>query len=471
MKILFIQETGYYESIGVMYISSFLKRHGHTVDLYIASEEKQLFDKIRSFNPDLIAFTCTTDMSPWVISMARLCKAYSKAQIIVGGPHPTCFPEFIEEANIDMVCQGEGEYPMVTLGKRFDEGKPYLNIPGIWVKKHHRIYKNPPGNLLQDFANFPLPDRDLYYKYGFMKDMPTKRFISGRGCPYQCAFCHNQLLKNIFVHKGAFVRKMPVKTMIAELKDVKRKYVMKEVHFSDDTFVLHRSWVVEFCKAYKRKINLPFSCNVRADLLDRELVKILHESGCQAVSFGLESGNEKVRNMILHKNISNKIMMRAGRLLKTYSIRFLTTNMVGVPGETEEDVWDTLRFNRTLKPTFTRCFIFDPFPGLPLTNRAIEMGLLPKNYSVKTFHAMSHAPIISTVNHTLLKNMSLLFYLLVKIPIPIGVLKYLLRIPFGKAAYIVGRSFQAYVEARYVQVPFFVGVRYFLHTFKAFKSN
>lgn len=471
MNILFIQETGYYESIGVMYISSFLKTHGHTVDLLIASEEKQLFMKIKKFHPDLIAFTCTTDMSAWVISMAALCKKHGKTLIIAGGPHPTCFPEFIQAPHIDMICQGEGEYAMLALADAFDAKKSYLHIPGIWVKKQHCLYKNPPGYLIQDFSNFPLPDRALYYKYGFIRDMPTKRFLSGRGCPYQCAFCHNQLLKSIFVHKGAYVRKMPIVNMIAELKDVKRKFALQEVHFSDDTFVLQKSWVIDFCRAYKKEIHVPFSCNVRADLLDRELVQVLHASGCQAVSFGLESGNEDVRNMILHKNITNKTVIKAAKLLKSHHIHFLTTNMVGVPEETEENVWDTLRFNRMIKPTFTRCFIFDPFPGLPLTNRAIALGLLPKEYSVKTFHALSHTPILSTVNQTLLQNMSLLFYFLVKIPIPIFVLKRVLRIPFGKSAYILGRAFQAYVEARFFQIPLIPGIRYSLHTLKAFTSN
>lgn len=471
MHILFIQETGYNESIGVMYISAFLKRHGHKVDLLIASEEKQLFVTIKKLHPDLIAFTCTTDMSAWVLAMAKACKRFSHAPIVVGGPHPTCFPEFIQESGIDFLCQGEGEQAMVALADALAVKKSYLHIPGIWVKKNNRIYKNPPGNLIQDFHSFPLPDRSLYYKYGFMKDMPTKRFITGRGCPYQCAFCHNQLLKHIFAHKGIYVRKMPVHMIIAELKDVKEKYRLHEVHFSDDTFVLHRSWVMDFCLAYKKEIALPFSCNVRADLLDQTLVKALRTAGCQAVSFGLESGNENVRNMILHKNISNKTMIRAAKLLKKNGIRFLTTNMVGVPGETEEDVWDTLRFNRILQPTFTRCFIFDPFPGLPLTNRAIALGLLPKNYSVKTFHALSHTPIISTVQHNVLQNMNLFFYLLVKIPIPIFMLKPLLRIPLGKFAYIVGRGFQAYVEARFFQVPLVSGIRYSLHTLKAFTSN
>lgn len=471
MNVVFIQETGYYESLGVMYISAFLKRAGHTTTLLIACEEKDLIGRIRKLSPDLLAFSCTSDMHNWVIRTASLCKKHFRVPIIAGGAHPTCFPEFVENEPIDMVCQGEGEYLMLELVEHLKKGTIPTNMPGLWTKVGDKIYRNPVRPLIQEFSEFPLPDRDLYYTYGYIRDLPMKRFITGRGCPFNCAFCHNQLLKNIFRDGGTYVRKMPVEKIIGEILEVRKRYPLKNVHFSDDTFVLHRTWVMQFCEAYKRDVGLPFSCNIRVDLLDEKLTAMLADAGCRAVSVGLESGSEQVRNQILRKQITNDTVMKGVLLLKEHGIAFLTTNMIGVPGESEGDIWDTLTFNRKIRPTFTRCFIFDAFPGLPLTEHAIRAGHLPQNYSLEYFSAMSHEPIVGNINRDMVKNLSLLFFLLVRIPIPVPVLKVSLKLGSGKLVYLVGRIIQAYVEAKFFRLPLLPGIRYAYHIAKSFSSN
>ena len=471
MRILFLQENGYYESIGVMYISAFLKRSGHTVELFIAAEERHLFNRIKEFAPDLIAVSATTDMHSWVITMAKACKKMLNVPMMIGGPHPTCFPEIIKSRNIDMICQGEGEYALVEYANRFDSGGDLTSVPGIWVKRHRKVIPNPPGNLIQDFSDFPLPDRQLYYKYPFIKDMPMKRFITGRGCPFYCAFCHNQLLKGVFAGKGAYVRKMPVQKIIQEIREVRKQYPVKSIHFSDDTFVLNRQWVIDFCKIYKRKVGIPFSCNVRADLVNEPLVRVLRTAGCHAVSFGVESGNEAIRNRVLHKNISDNTILRAVDILRKYNIRFLTTNMVGVPGETIESVYDTIRFNRRIQADFTRCFIFDAFPGLPLSHEAVRMGLLPRSYSLRQFTALSHRPIIRSVRHDSLRNICSLFPVLVMRYIPERIAYALVNLPHTRVTYILGRLQQAYVEMRFFRIQLVPGLRYAFHTLRSFHSN
>ncbi len=471
MKVLFLQENAYNESIGVACLSSCLKKNGHVVDLIAQSEEKNFFDKINTFSPDIIAFSCTTDMHNWVLETVKKCKKILPAKIILGGPHPTCFPEIIENKGVDMICQGEGEVVFVELLNRISNKDSYINIPGIWVKKGKKIYKNGATKLIQDFSSFPLPDRELYYKYKFIRDLPVKRFITGRGCPFNCAFCHNQLLMKTFKDSGPFVRKYSFDRIISEILNIKENYPLTAIHFSDDTFTLNKVWFKQFCKEYKKKINLPFTCNLRADMIDEDNVKILKNSGCRAVSFGLESGNEKIRNQILDKNIDDVVYIRVSKLLKKYKIKFLTNNIVGVPGETENDIWDTLRLNRLLKPNFTRAFIFDAFPNLPLTNYAIKLGFLKKDYSIKDFNSMSHEPIIDNVNKNLMKNFSQLFYILVKFKVPIFILKFIIKIPSNKIFYLFSRLSQAYVESQFFKAPFIPGIRYFIHISKSFKSN
>jgi len=252
---------------------------------------------------------------------------------------------------------------------------------------------------------------------------------------------------------------------------VKAKYPLTSVHFSDDTFVLNKKWLFEFLKKYKEKIDIPFSCNVRADLIDKKIVLELKRAGCRAVSFGVESGNEIIRNQILGKTTDDKVILKTVKLLQKAKIQFLTTNMFGIPGEEEEDIWKTLEFNRRIKPNFTRAFIFDAYPGLPLSQTAIEKGHLRKDHSLANFKALSHEPIIKNVNKNLIKNTTSLFYLLVKIPIPICLMRICLKIPYNKFVYVIDRMSQAFVEARFFDISLIPGLKYFLHVFTVFESN
>lgn len=298
-----------------------------------------------------------------------------------------------------------------------------------------------------------------------------KRFITGRGCPYNCAFCHNQILKKTLKGKGKYVRKIPVEMVIKEILTVRANYPLTSVHISDDTFILDRKWLFEFLKTYKEKVNLPFSCNIRADLIDKKVALSLKKANCRAVSFGVESGNETIRNKILNKRLDNKTILRAVELLRKNKMKFLTTNMLGVPGEEEKDILETLEFNRKINPDYTRAFVFDAFPGLPLTQIAIKRGHLKKNYSLADFKALSHEPIIKNVNRNLIKNTTSLFYLLVKIPIPISLVRIMLKMPYNKVIYVIDRASQAFVEAKFFNISLMPGLRYFRHVFTVFKSN
>jgi len=299
--------------------------------------------------------------------------------------------------------------------------------------------------------------------------MPMKRFITGRGCPYNCTFCHNQILKEVLKGRGRYVRKMPVGKVIEEILAVKTKYPLTSVHFSDDTFILDRKWLFEFLKRYKEKVNIPFSCNVRADLIDKKVVVALKRAGCRAVSFGVESGNEIIRNQILGKSLDDETILKAAKLLRKAKIKFLTTNMSGIPGEEEKDILATLELNRKIRPNFTRAFIFDAFPKLPLTQIAIERGDLRKDYSLVHYRLLSHEPIIKTVDPNLIRNMVYLFPLLIKLPLPLFLIRFICKTINSRWSYPFGRILQGWQEAGFFNVRFIPGMRYFFHIYRAFR--
>lgn len=361
-KIIFLHNL-VYEHIGSMYLVAILKKNGHICNTFIQGQDGDMVKKAIKENPDLIAFSCTTGSHKWACKIAKQIKVNSDIKVIMGGPHPTFFPEVINEPGIDIICRGEGEYAFLELANALREGKNITKIKNIWVKKDGKIYKNELRPLNQNLDNLPFPDRSLYYgKYSFLKTNPRKTFITTRGCPFGCSFCHNPSLKKLYHRKGKYVRRRSPEKVIKEILEVKATYPMKIVHFSDDHFVLDHKWVKKFLNLYREKVNLPFGCSVRPGSVDDEIVKKLSLAGCERTHFSIETGNERIRNQVLKKGITDEQIIYTARLMKKYKIKFKGYNMIGIPGETLEDAFSTIRFNRMIGTDYPVCTILQPYP-------------------------------------------------------------------------------------------------------------
>ena len=390
MKVLFIQENALSESLGLCSLSACLKQSGHECDLLLASHTKDLYRAIAEYCPDLIGFTVFTGMHKYLFALIRKLKRDFKVPVVIGGPHPTFYPgECFEECpGIDMICRGEGEEVLLQLVKALQDGTDYTSIAGLWVKKNGKIIDNSIAPLNSEVDRLPLPDRSLYFKYDFIRDFPLKRFISGYGCPYRCSYCNQPFFENEYkkeynVGKNAFMRNKSVDTVIEEILQVKRTAAMTRVHFSDDLFAVKRSWLREFAEKYPRKVGIPFSCNMRFDLIDEEMADLLKEGNCFAVASGIESGNDFLRNKVVGKKLSREQIIRGANLLHERGIKVMTSNIVALPGETFENALETLRLNQKIKAQYVRMNTLIPFPRTEITNYAIEHGYLPKDFNLK----------------------------------------------------------------------------------------
>ncbi|MDD5423184.1 MAG: radical SAM protein, partial [Candidatus Omnitrophica bacterium] len=337
-KIAFLQHI-WYETIGPMYLSASVKARGHECDMFIGRDDIILKEAL-AYDPDIVCFSAMTAQFGWALNMAKKVKALSPDIIVAfGGAHATFFPEIIEEAAIDIVCVGEGEGALAELADSVDKRLDSTKIANLWVKKGKTIHKNSPRDLVADLDSLPSPDRALYYKYGFMANSPEKYFMSGRGCPYNCSFCFNHIYMDLYRGKGPFVRHRKVDNVINEIRQVKERYKLELVYFLDDTWVLNKRWLHEFLPVYRREIGLPFIAYVRADIVDEALVAGLKEAGCRAVDMGVETGDECRRNIILKKKVTDAELKNASRLLRKHKLKFRTTNMLALPGETLEDAF------------------------------------------------------------------------------------------------------------------------------------
>ncbi|MFA5260415.1 MAG: radical SAM protein [Candidatus Omnitrophota bacterium] len=464
MKILFIQQNGLQESLGIANISALLKANGHQTALRLLSHTPDLGQAITQESPGLIAFSALTGVHTSLLETCERIKKAFQIPIIMGGPHATFCPEVIEHPALDMICRGEGELALAELANALDAGKETRHIQNLYVKDSagviHKNALRPPVAL----DDLPLPDRELYYTYHFLRNMPMKRFITGMGCPYRCTFCHEPLIFQMY--RGQYLRRKSVDRVIAEISYIKDRYPLKLVHFSDDLFLTRNqtAWLEEFAEKYPRRVGVPFCCNLRYDSLTQDTAALLKKALCYGAAVGLESGNERIREIVIQKKVKNEHMIEGAQFLRQYRIKTLTTNLIGLPGETLDEAFDTVRLNHQLKANYTRANTFLLFDGLPLVDYARDHGYLDEDYDVQKHKASALDLVFKSPYHKEFRNLAYLFWILVHLPQRwIPMYKKIVQWPDNVLFRLLGAC-NILQEICFYNVPLFPGLRYFYHT-------
>lgn len=375
----------YYSGIGIL--SAVLRQAGHDCALLhvtqpITREEFQerLAALLPAEEPRLIGFSVTSNMVPFLQTWSGWVKErWPRAWVIAGGVHPTLVPEeTLAIPGVDLVCVGEGEGAIVDLAEALAAGRSPAGIANLWWKQPNgRIERNPLRPLV-DLDRLPFPDRELYdYAHLHHERRGEATMMVSRGCPYRCTYCCNEALREVYRGLGKAVRFRSVPLVIAELRHVLETYpFIERFIFDDDILPLRKDWFRAFSQAYAREIGRPFACNLRPNLAEEEVIDLLEEAGCDEVRFGIESGNEEVRTSLLGRRISQEEIVRAFELCHQAGIKIFAFNMVGLPGETVEQMLDTVKLNARVRADITRVTIFYPYQRTRLYEVSREMGLL-----------------------------------------------------------------------------------------------
>jgi radical SAM superfamily enzyme YgiQ (UPF0313 family) len=382
-KLLFLQNIDY-EFLGPMYISAYAKAGGHDVRMCLGDKADDFAGVIRKFRPHLLGFSTMTGSHLWARDMALTLKKIHGLPTIFGGAHATFFPEFIREDGADMLVRGEGEEAVREILNCIDTGLDFSHVPNLVIKlKTGSICSNPVRELRRDLDDYTFPDRHLYDALEGSMDRGVRSVITSRGCPFHCTFCFEDSMRALYKGKGKYVRIRSVANVINELRILRSTAGVRTVYFADDVFGLNRRWLYEFLDRYASEIGLPFICLARADLIavDPEYAQRLANGGCKAVFFGIESGNEDIRNRIIKKRLSNEQIRLAAERLHNAKIKFRTYNIVGLPDETLEDTFATVRLNIEIRTDYPWCSVFMPFPGTALTDYAFERGYLDRTFA------------------------------------------------------------------------------------------
>ncbi|HOX38738.1 MAG TPA: radical SAM protein [Candidatus Brocadiia bacterium] len=434
MKILFIKRNiAFWEPLGIMYLSGALRKGGHETG-FLFSTRKDFLDRVREFRPDVLAYSVTTGSHAYYLSLNREIKRQLpelRMISVMGGPHPTYFPEIVEEDGMDAVCMGEGEEAFVEFCDRLRDGRDPAATLNFWVKTAKGVVRNELRPLNHELDALPFPDRETVYAGApHLAQDSHKSFFPNRGCPYSCTYCFNHALKKMYSGRGPWLRTHSVDYMIRQIREVKERYPLELCAFSSDIFTLDPEWVQEFRDKFPREIGLPFWVNIRANHVDDRIARLLAEAGCRAAYIGVESGVERIRNGILKRSMKRETILTACRALRENGIRIATQAIIGLPGETFDDALETCRMSSECRADFGWSSLFQPYPRTELWKYARDNGFFEDGADIpQTFYAVSKLKFRDRREKLMIENLHKLFALGVEYPGLLRVMPLLCSLP------------------------------------------
>jgi anaerobic magnesium-protoporphyrin IX monomethyl ester cyclase len=367
---------------------------------------------------------------------------------------------------VDAVCLGEGEKAILGLVQSMAAGRPLSGIQGWWFKHGDLIERNPIPVPESNLNLLPFPDRDLLFeKDAFTRQSGIKHFITSRGCPYDCTYCFNHALAEVYGGKGRRFRQMSVERVIEEVKWVKHHYPMQFVVFLDDLFIVHLEWLRQLAARFRSEVGLPFFCNVRANLVTEEKVALLQEAGCVSVGMGLETGNSIVRNQMLKRNLSDEQIVAASGIIRRAGINLLTTNMLGLPGCTLADDLQTLALNHACKPAYANAFLYQPYPRTELGEYARQQGYVEGSLDDIDPSAWERSVLCfsSAVEKRQIENLNKLFALAVEWPRLTSLIRWVAKLPPNPLFRLAYKLWKGYAIKSRIH-PYRPSMRVFMQT-------
>ncbi len=391
-------------TMSLTYLKGFIKektRHeAKIIDLVFHKKDwkRHLIEEIRKEKPDLIGLSVLSFNYLESLKIARFIKNNFDIKIIFGGVHVILSPENVIQNNeVGIVCTGEGEGVLEEL---LDNDLNCTGVRGIWYKAGGRIIKNKNRRLIENLDKLAFPDfNDFDLEKYFAINQNHLPITASRGCPYACSYCSNHALKKKL--EGKYVRFRSVDNIIQEIELRIKQYHkegFKYLYFFDDTFILDRDFVLEFCKKFKRRgLNklIKWNVNVRADLVTDEIIKSMKDAGCYEARMGVEAGSDYIRNKVYNKNITKEQIFNAFGTIKKYGLQLRLYFIVGAPYETMGMMEESLEM---AKQSLADDAFFTPLYPLPGTE--IKKTCEKENIIEKSNERKQHDAIINPVART-----------------------------------------------------------------------
>jgi len=384
MRVLFVYpnlnaEEGF--NHGIAALSGCLKARGHVTGLININEalykipaEDEIAERIKAWKPDFVAFSVMSQQYKYALQLARRVKQVIPAvPIAVGGVHTImCSEEVKQDRFWDFIGVGECDESLPELIDKLQAGDSnYRNVPNFAIKqadgRYHQNRLGPYPELTslppKDYEVFDLPHM-LGRKNGWQS------VLTSRGCPYRCTYCFNHEVAARYLEEGgysrkSYLRRYPLKRILGELKELKKRHPYIETFiFDDDLFTLDKNYCIDFAKAYAdADFNVPYVLNAHVQAFTEPVAQALSESPCMIVKFGVESGSHELRKKVLDRHMSNPQIIDAFELCHTHGLHTSAFLMFGLPYETRAMMEETIDLMARIRPGRMRWAIFFPFPG------------------------------------------------------------------------------------------------------------
>jgi radical SAM superfamily enzyme YgiQ (UPF0313 family) len=360
--------------MGLLYLAASLRKAGHHVRI-IDGEVDQLDNNtvakaVAAERPDLFGITATTAQANEAFALAAAVKKLSPDTFIaLGGAHASALPEAsLQEAPaVDAVVFGEGEVTILELTQRVRDRATLEGVDGVAFRDGEGIVVNPARELIDDLDSLPFPAWDLIpmHKYVASTWFPNKvkqytNIFTSRGCPYGCTFCG---AKTTWTRK--FRARSP-ENVVAEMWEVFDRYRIPNFFISDDLFTLNRKRVIAICtRILEQNLQVTWTCLSRVNTVDPEMLALMKKAGCYLISYGLESGSQKVLDQ-LDKATTIEHGIKAVEMTKAAGIKIFGSFMIGSPGETADTVEETIRYIKRLDLDEIGLGVTTAYPGTDL---------------------------------------------------------------------------------------------------------
>lgn len=396
--------------LGLSYISSVLKKNGHVTQSVVLGScfapdvgFRIVERAVREFGAHAIAYSSVSTEYDFIEKIAaRAKRKFGKSVFqVIGGPHASLAPDTVISGPFDALCVGEGEYPILELMSCLQAGRSPQGIANLWIKNGEKIEKNATRPFIDDLDEIPFPDRGLWEQWISPRSVATYSVLLGRGCPFDCTYCSNHALKKLAA--GKYVRFRSPGKIISEIDLlVSAESSIRELYLEVETIGLKRDWILDLCSDLVdfnrlRTTPLTFGTNLRVTpgCDYGEVFRAMKSAGFRFINIGLESGSERIRQSVLHRNYSNEDVIRNVEKARQQGLQVAFQNLIGLPGETLEDFAMTVEMNRRCRPDWYFTNIFYPYPGTKLYQECVNQGLIRgggKRPIVERFEAFLDQP-------------------------------------------------------------------------------
>ena len=373
-----------YPPLGICYLSSILKSENYNVDLIdqaaIQYNLTQTLEWIKKKDPDVVGFSTLTASGSGIsaaITSVEIKKWNPNLKIVFGNRHATHNDYRIlnKYSSVDICVRDEGEYTFLELIQALERNKPLTDIRGITYREDNKIKRNEARPLIKNLDLIPFPDRsalNIEYtgSFGGLEFAPQKftSMISSRGCPYQCTFCYGK--------RSIGFRTRSVENILEEILLLENEGY-KYLNFIDDNFTVSKKRVIKLCRLMrKNKVDLDWVCEGRINQVSDEMLREMHRSNCKIMFYGIESANQRILDYY-KKNITPSQSILAVKKTRKAKIPFIMGSfIVGAPGETVSEIYNTLKFAQIIDIDFPIFNLLGTMPGTDIWDELVEKNIL-----------------------------------------------------------------------------------------------